>query len=139
MATVAEDYVKFWATYGVTKLGLWAVQNPMDAAAYSMALSHPVSRRILVKVATHMTKQAIKDITFYSTLVYDEAFKPMLPSLKTITTVGRVGGVTLGVAVLGYSLSQSPRINYEYLVQPENISGSNGEVYAPMYFLDGFA
>ena len=40
--SVAEDYIKFWATYGVTKTGLWAIQNPMDAAAYTMAMSHPV-------------------------------------------------------------------------------------------------
>lgn len=139
MGKEADAYVKFWATYGMTRLGLWAVNNPMDAAAYSMAMSHPVSRRILVKVAKHMAGQAIKDVTFYSTLVYDEALKPMLPSLRTVATIGRVGGVGFGVAVAGYALSQSPRINYEYLEQPENISGSNGEVYAPMYFLDGFA
>lgn len=139
MVSLAGDYVKFWATYGITKVGLWAVQNPMDAAAYSMALSHPVSRRILIKVAKHLTAQAIKDVTFYSTLVYDEAFKPMLPSTQTLTRVGRVGGGAAGAAVLAYTLSESPRINYDYLVEPENIAGSNGEIYAPQYFLDGFA
>lgn len=139
MASVAEDYVKFWATYGVTKLGLWAVQNPMDAAAYSMALSHPISRRILIKVARHLTAQAIKDVTFYSTLVYDEAFKPMMPSTQTVARVGRVGTGAAAAGLLAYTLSESPRINYDYLVEPDNIAGDNGEVYAPMYFLDGFA
>lgn len=136
---VAEDYIKFWATYGVTKTGLWAIQNPMDAAAYTMAMSHPVSRRILMKVAQHYVTQAIRDVGFFSRLVWDEALRPILPSGQTLMRVGRTGGASLGVAVLGYALTQSSRINYEYLSNEENITGENGQVYAPQYFLDGFA
>lgn len=136
---VAEDYVKFWATYGITKGGMWVLQNPMDAAAYTMAMSHPVSRRILLKVGKHYVGEAVRNVQFFSRLVWDEALRPILPSGQTVLRVTRAGGVTLGVSVMGYALTQSSRINYEYLSKEENITGENGQVYAPQYFLDGFA
>ena len=135
----AEDYLKFWATYGITKGGMWVLQNPLDAAAYTMALSHPVTRRILMKVAQHYATQAVRDVTFASRLVYDEALRPILPSSQTVLRASRMSGAALGAATLGYALSESSRINYEYLSNEDNITGDNGQVYAPAYFLDGFA
>ena len=117
--SVVKDALIFYGKYQVSQTLTWAAANPDRAIAYTMAgtaaISNPTARSVLVKIAGHIARQAMKDAGFYSRLVLTDVIAPLARStagatkraaISTITTPAvAIPVVAVSGAVAGGSLS----------------------------------
>jgi len=65
--------IALWLT---TQTVAYTVRNPLEAIAATAIISNPTTRGLTMQIARHMAKQAIVDISFYSTLIVSNTVAP---------------------------------------------------------------
>lgn len=116
-----RDALEFYAKYQVAQTLTWAAANPGKAIGYTMAgtaaITNDAARRVLLKIAGHMARQAAKDALFYSRLVITDVIAPLARQTGSAAKRGAVRFATtpavaipaaaVAVAVVGGAVSAS--------------------------------
>ena len=66
--------IALWLT---TQTVAYTVRNPLEAIAATAIISNPTTRGLTMQIGKHMAKQAIVDISFYSTLIVSNTVAPV--------------------------------------------------------------
>ena len=107
--SVVKDALIFYGKYQVAQTLTWAAANPDRAIAYTMAgtaaISKPTARSVLLKIAGHIARQALKDATFYSRLVVTDVIAPLA---RSTASVGKRAAVSAGRGAL--AAAQTPAV-----------------------------
>ena len=109
MSSLLQDAAKFVLTQSL----MWASRNPMEAIAGSAIISNPATRRLTFKIAGHIITQNLRDLQFFSRLIYTDLVAPAgratIPRIKSAATTPAVAipASALAAAAVGAAISSA--------------------------------
>lgn len=107
MSNILEDVSKFLLTQSLA----WASRNPLQALAGTAIISNPTTRSVTFKIAGHIISQNLRDLNFFSRLIYTDIVAPagrtVIPQMKQAVKSPAVAipAATLAAAAVGAAIS----------------------------------
>ena len=101
------------ARYLVTSSLAWASRNPLEALGATAIISNPTTRKLTFQIGGHLAKQNLRDLQFFSRLIYTEIVVPAgqaaLPRIKSAATTPTVviPATALAAAAVGATISSA--------------------------------
>jgi hypothetical protein len=109
MSEIIQDTAKFLLTQSL----YWASRNPLEAIAGTAIISNPTTRSLTFKIGGHLIKQNLRDLQFFSRLIYTELVAPAgraaIPQIKRAATTPAVAipATALAAAAVGAAISSA--------------------------------
>jgi len=122
-----SDIIQATAKFLLTQSLMWTTRNPLEALAGTAIISNPATRKLTFQIAGHIIKQNLRDVQFFSRLIYTDLVAPAgrasIPQIKKAATTPAVAipATALAAAAVGAAISSATvtSINKEH-----NISGT---------------
>lgn len=116
--SLIQDSAKFLLTQSL----YWASRNPMEAIAGTAIISNPATRKFTFKIAGHLISQNLRDLQFFSRLIYTDLVAPAgratIPQIKRAATTPAVAipATAFAAAAVGAAISSATvtKINQEH-------------------------
>ena len=130
MSEIIQDTAKFLLTQSL----YWASRNPLEAIAGTAIISNPTTRSLTFKIGGHLIKQNLRDLQFFSRLIYTELVAPAgraaIPQIKRAATTPAVAipATALAAAAVGAAISAG---TVSMINKESNTKGTGFDIWSP--------